>query len=204
MLGAMRVLAVACLLFAGTVAADPVSDLQRALPGGWKVTTTKSELTIERLTPVQISGRFLPNAAHYGNAPTVAPASAPTEKLRLRYRTEPAWTAARLAQVTESNKKIYAELQPLRAKYKIDDIATGKGMPIPKTPDEEQRLRDYQAAYDAVLARVVAVPQCTLGKVSVFSDRSTYQQLDLMVVPEIAMREAYAVVELMKRRCKGL
>lgn len=203
MLGAMRVLAVA-LLFAGTAAADPVSDLQRALPGGWKVTTGNSELTIERLTPVQISGRFLPNAAHYGNAPTVAPASAPTEKLRLRYRTEPAWTASRLAQVTESNKKIYAELQPLRAKYKIDDIATGKGMPIPKTPDEEQRLQDYQAAYDAVLARIVAVPQCTLGKVSVFSDRSTYQQLDLMVVPEIAMREAYAVVELMKRRCKSL
>ncbi len=200
----MRLVTLALVLAAGTSAADPVGELQRALPAGWKVITSKSELTIERLVPVQITGKFLPNAAHYGNAPTLAPPSAPTEKLRLRYRTEPAWSAARLAQITEANKQIYAELQPLRVKFKIDDIATGKGMPLPKTSEEQQRLHDYQAAYEAVLARVTAVPQCTLGKVSVFSDRSTYQQLDLMVVPEIAMREAYAVVELVKRRCKGL
>jgi hypothetical protein len=204
MLVGMRRLAIALVFAAGASAADPVGELQRALPAGWKVITTTTDLTIERMLPVQISGRFLPNAAHYGNAPTRAPASAPTEKLRLRYRTEPAWSAARLAQVTAANKQIYAELQPLRAKYKIDDIATGKGMPLPKTPDEQQRLRDYQAAYDAVLARITPVPECTLGKVSVFADRATYQQLDLMVVPEIAMREAYAVVELMKRRCTKL
>lgn len=204
MLVVMRLLAVALLFAAGTAGADPVGELQRALPAGWKVTTTRTDLTIERLLPVQVSGRFLPNAAHYGNAPTSAPPSAPTEKLRLRYRTEPAWSAARLAQVTAANKRVYAELQPLRAKYKIDDIATGKGMPVPKTPDEVQRLHDYRAAYDAVLARITPVPECTLGKVSVFTDRSTYAQLDLMVVPEIAMREAYAVVELMKRRCQAL
>ncbi len=204
MLVVMRLVALALVFAAGTSAADPVGELARALPAGWKVITTKSELTIERLAPVQITGKFLPNAAHYGNAPTLAPPSAPTEKLRLRYRTEPAWSAARRAQITAANKQIYAELQPLRVKFKIDDIATGKGMPLPTTPDEQQRLQDYQTAYDAVLARITAVPQCTLGKVSVFADRSTYHQLDLMVVPEIAMREAYAVVELMKRRCRAL
>ena len=75
-------------------------------------------------------------------------------------------------------------------------------MPVPKTPDEDRRLHEYQAAYDKALARVTPVPRCTLGALSVFDDATTYQQLDLMVDPPIAMREAYAVVELVKRRCR--
>jgi hypothetical protein len=201
MLVTMRWLA-ALLLVGGTASANPIDDLQAALPAGWKAIVTRDALTLERVGPVRITGRHLLNAPSYGNMPVSAPPSAPTEKLRLRYRTEAAWTPARIAQVTDANKKVYAELAPLRAKFKIDDIATGKGLPLPKNADEEQRLKDYQAANDAVLARITPVPRCTLGTLSVFDNADTYAQLDLMVSPEIAMREAYAVVELMKRRCK--
>ncbi len=186
----------------GSSSADQVSALQAALPAGWKVVTTRGALTIERTRPVKIAGQYLANAEHFSNVVTVARPSAPTEVLRLRYRTEPAWSAARLAQVTAANKRIYAELEPLRLKYQIDEIDTAKGMPLPKTPDEDRRLREYQAAYDKVLARISPVPRCTLGTLSVFDDATTYQQLDLMVDPPIAMREAYAVVELVKRRCR--
>lgn len=186
----------------GSSSADPVSALQASLPAGWKVVATRGALTIERTRPVRIAGKYLPNAESFSNVPKYAAPSAPTEVLRLRYRTEPAWTAARLSQVTKANLEIYAELEPLRAKYQIDDIGTAKGIPVPKTPDEERRLHEYQAAYGKTLARVAPVPRCTLGSLSVFDDATTYQQLDLMVDPPIAMREAYAVVELVKRRCR--
>ncbi len=187
---------------AGPSSADPVSALQTALPAGWKVVTTRDTLTIERTRPVKIAGQYLPNAESFSNVPKSAPASAPTEVLRLRYRTEPAWSATRLAQVTAANRKVYAEIEPLRVKYQIDGIGTAKGIPLPKTTDEQRRLRDYQAAYDNILARIAPVPRCTLGTLSVFDDATTYRQLDLMVDPPIAMREAYAVVELVKRRCR--
>lgn len=186
----------------GSSSADPVSALQASLPAGWRVVATRGALTIERTQPVKIAGQYLPNAESFSNVPKYAPPSAPTEILRLRYRTEPAWSATRLSQVAKANLKIYAELEPLRVKYQIDDIGTAKGMPLPKNPDEERRLHEYQAAYDKTLARITPVPRCTLGTLSVFDDATTYRQLDLMVDPPIAMREAYAVVELVKRRCR--
>ncbi len=194
----------AAVLLVSASAAEPMADLQQALPAGWQLSTTRDTLTIERKQPVRISGKYLANAPHYGNAYVAPSIDAPTETLRLRYRTEPAWSAARLAQVEAANAKIYAELAPLRKKYRIDDIATGKGMPLPANPDEERRLRDYEAAHAATLARITPVPRCTLGRLSVFDTEQTYRQLDLIVDPPIAMREAYAVVELVKRRCKQL
>lgn len=203
----MRFAVLAALLLVGAPArAGSLADLTGALPAGWKAELGRDTLTFVRLRPVRITGRFLDNAPHFGNAPTAPVASSPTERLQLRYRIEPAWSAARIAEVKAANAKLYASLGPLRDRYGIDELRVAKGLPIPSTPDEERRLRDYQQASDAVLARVVALPRCTLDDrgrtLSVFDDATTYAQLDLMVSPEIAMREAYAVVELIKRRCR--
>jgi len=205
MLVAMRTMLALALVATSTARAESVSSLQAALPAGWKVVRTSEALTIERARPVKVAGQYLANA-HYTNVPVQAAPTAPEIKLRLRYRIEPAWSAAKLSQATTENTRLYATLPTLRTRYQIDDIRTGKGRPLPSTPDEERRLREYQAAYDKTLAAVVRLPRCTIdlgnGRASLFDDETTYDQLSLMVDPPIAMRETFAIVELVKRRCR--
>jgi hypothetical protein len=205
MLVTMRA-ALVLLLFAGHVAADPISDLQRALPGGWRVVKTGSsargELVIQRDRSVQVAGKYYPSSEHTSNMPSVAPAGAPTITLALRYRYETRWTDGRLAAAKSVNERVGKELEALRTRFKIDDIRSAKGTPLPETPDEEKRLAEFQVEYQRVVSKLVKLPRCALGGVSVFDDETTYGQLDLMVDPPIAMREMFAVVELVKRRCR--
>jgi hypothetical protein len=205
MLDGMRALVVllALGLGLGLSAADPVRELQRSLPGGWRVIRTGGDLVIRHDAPVRIAGKYHPNSVHMGNAPVLAPATAPSVVLALRYRLEPAWSEAKLETARTTNKKVYAELVALRARFRLDDIPTGKGTPLPRNPDEQQRLVDHDTAYQATLARLVQLPRCTLGGSALFDSTDTYAQLDLMVDPPIVMREAYAIVELVKRRCRG-
>lgn len=198
----------ALLALAGTARAESVAGLSSALPAGWKLTVTKpasdgrGELAIVHVAPVKIAGMFLPNAPSYTNVPQKAPADAPTITLQLRYTTEPRWSDAKLDKTRAANAVIYKQLNALRAKYRIDDIKTGKGMPLPSNPDEEKRLAEYQVEYDKTLAQVTRLPSCTLGDLSVFDDERTYSQLKFSVEPASAMREAFAIVELVKRRCR--
>ena len=190
------------LLLATTAAADPaISSLSRALPAGWTLTTAGGELVIRHTAGVRVAGRHLANAPHMGNMPVVAPPDGPQITLELRYRIEPVWTARQLAVARAANAKVYAELNALRVRHRIDDLRTSKGRPLPETPDEAQRLASYETEHARALARLVSLPRCTLGTSSLFDSAATYGQLDLMVDPPRAMREAYAIVELVKRRC---
>jgi hypothetical protein len=206
MLVAVRT-ALVLLALAGSAHADSVAGLQSALPSGWTLKVTKpatdgrGELAIVHTAPVKIAGVFYMNAPYTTNVPRTAPAGAPTITLQLRYGIEARWSEARLEKVRAANNVIYKQLDGLRAKYRIDDIKTGKGMPLPSTPDEEKRLADYQAEYDKTIAKVTRVPRCTLGELSLFDDEHTYEQLKYQVEPASAMREAFAIVELVKRRC---
>lgn len=188
---------------AGSSSADPVRDLQRSLPGGWRAIRTGGELVIRHDVPVRIAGRYHPNSQHMGNAPVIAPSAAPAIVLALRYRLEAAWSTAKLDAARATNKKVTDELLALRARFRLDDIPTSKGRPLPRTPEEQKRLADHETAYQATVARLVKLPRCTLGGSALFDSAETYDQLDLMVDPPSVMREAYAIVELVKRRCRG-
>lgn len=199
----------AALLLLGLTATahgDPIRDLEKALPAGWQIRLAggagRGELVIVRPRPVRLAGKYYANASHLSNAPVSAPVDAPTLTLALRYRYEAKWSDGRLAGAKAVNERVGKELETLRARYRIDAIRTAKGTPLPETPEEEKRLADFQIEYQRVVAKLIKLPRCTLGDLSVFDDEETYRQLDLMVDPPIAMREAFAVVELVKRRCR--
>src|SRR5688572_20958435 len=198
------------LVVASTVSAgNPVTDLAPSLPKGWRVLARRvpdgggQELVIERAHPVRVGGRHLENP-HIGNmpAPRSTASRGPEITLALRYRMEPKWDAAKLAAARDANAKVHAAITRLRAQHRIDDIPTSKGRPLPATPDDEHRLAAYEADRVRESAKLVRLPYCTMGDVSLFDNPDTYVQLDLIVDPPGAMREAYAIVELVKRRCR--
>jgi hypothetical protein len=185
-------------------AASPSGDLAslaRALPSGWKLTTTATTLVVEARSRVRVSGRYLDNAPHTTNIYVPAAPSNPQITLALVYRTEPRWSAEKLASARAANAPIFATLATLRARYRIAEIRTSKGRPLPATPDEQQRLAEYEREYQRTRAQLVKLPRCTLDNLSIFDGEDTYAQLGLVVDPPSVMREAFAVVELVKRRC---
>jgi hypothetical protein len=199
----MRIVLI-CLALAGNAVAEPAfgtfEDVKRALPSGWQLSDAKGELVIARSQQVRIAGRHLENA-HYTNVPRVAPPDSPLRTLALKFKLEPRWTAKQHADAKAANDTVAATLATLRTKHKIDDIKTSKGRPLPATDDERQRLADYEAERSKVLALRIELPRCTIGGMSLFDTDNT-STLQLMVDPPIAMREAYAIVELLKRRCR--
>jgi hypothetical protein len=202
----MRALAIGivCLL-ASTAAADrpnSIDDLGRGLPKGWKLVRQRDAFTIERTAPVKVAGRYLENEPHYGNVPRAPAANAIDVTLKLRFRVEPAWDAKRHRDATATNVRIGEQMKLARVQHKIDDIPTSKGRPLPRTDAERTRLADYEAAIAKLRGSLVKPPRCQLGAFSIFDDEQTYSQLVLMVEPTTAMREMYAVVELVKRRCR--
>src|SRR5262245_15882330 len=49
-----------------------IEALAKALPAGWHLAVTGTDLTISRTDPVRIGGRHLPNEPGTGNIPVVA------------------------------------------------------------------------------------------------------------------------------------
>lgn len=154
---------------------DPeIASLGRALPAGWQLEVANTELTIRRPAPVRVAGRYL-DGPHYANLAILAADASPEIIVALRYRIEPKWSATKLERARADNAKIYAALKGLRA-------------------DDPEYVR--------WVGQLVQLPSCTLGGTSVFDRADTYAQLDLVVDPPWTMREAYAIVELVKRRCR--
>src|SRR5690242_14257343 len=75
---------------------DPAFDkLEAALPAGWSLLATGSELVIRHDLPCYVTGARHENApAHEVRAPATA---GPMVTFELRYRLEPRWTAAQIA-----------------------------------------------------------------------------------------------------------
>jgi hypothetical protein len=199
MRGSMLVL-VTLTASAGAAPDPDIEGLAKALPAGWHLAVSGADLTITRDERVRVGGRHLPNEPGTGNIPIVA--RGPEITLALRYHVAPRWSGAQHARARAQNDKIAAQLAALRQRYRIDDIHTSKGLPIPRDADEQQRLTAYESERSALTAQLARTPRCTLGASSLFDDAETYSQLDLVVEPNTAMREAYAIVELVKRRCR--
>jgi hypothetical protein len=193
---------IAALSIASAARADPAFDrLEGALPAGWSLLATSSELVIRHDQPCYVTG------VHHENAPaaearSAAPAGGPLVTIELRYRLEPRWTAPQVAAAEATNRQIGGELRALAARYRIDAIRTSKGRLLPASADEKARLDAYEAGRARLTARRVKLPRCTLGEVSVFDGEDTYAQLTLEVDPPEVMTQAHRIVELMKQHCR--
>jgi hypothetical protein len=183
--------------------ADPALDqLERALPTGWSLLATGSELVIRHDRPCYLTG------VHHDNAPlrdgnaALAAGGGPLVTIELRYRLEPRWSAQQVTAARAANDQIAGELRTLAQRYRIDAIHTSKGRPLPANADEQHRLDAYEAARARLVARQVKLPHCTLGEASVFDGEATYAQLKLEVDPPDVMTQAHRIVELMQQHCR--
>jgi hypothetical protein len=196
------------ILAAARIAAaepDPFDRLEKALPPGWSLLATGSELVFRHDRPCYVTG------VHHANAPANAPAvearapappgGGPLVTIELRYRLEPRWTDQQLAAARATNAKLAGELRVLAARYNIAAIHTSKGRPLPASPDERARLAAYDAAHAQLAARLVKLPRCSLGDASVFDGDDTYAQLSLEIDPPEVMTQANQIIALMKQRC---
>jgi hypothetical protein len=182
---------IAAVLVAGGIAqAGPdaaTTALEHALPRGWSLLVTDSELVIRHDRACFLAGDST-DAGHLIN-------------LELRYRLEPKWTAKQVADAKAENDKLTPEIAAARAKYQIDKIKVVSGKPAPASADERSRLAAFEKAEAAVRVRMKPVPMCSLGESSVFDGDDTYAQLKLKVDPAAAMDQARSVVEIVKKHC---
>ena len=192
------------ILFAAETAAaqpDPAIDrLEAALPPGWTLLATGSELVIRHDRPCYITG------ARHENAPAVEARQAaahggPVVTIELRYRLEPRWSDDQVAAARAINDKLGGELRALGVKYGIDAIHRSKGRPLPASADERARLDAYEAGHARIAARMVKLPHCDLGAASVFDGEDTYAQLALEVDPPEVMTQAHRILAVMKQHC---
>ena len=195
----VRFVALALVVVAGRASAqdDPaLGKLEKALPPGWSLLATDTELVIRHDRPC-----FVTHEAH-DNEPAVHTPAHTTDgrliTLELRYHLEPKWTRRQLDDAKAANDRVAGELKTVRAKYNIDAI---KGHPAPTTADERTRFGAYDKEAAALTARQIKLPTCTLGDSSLFDSDANFSQLRLEVDPPEAMKEAHAVVDTLKRLC---
>jgi hypothetical protein len=196
-------IAAAWTAWASPARADPAFDqLESALPAGWSLLATGSEMVIRHDRPCYITG------VHHQNAPAaearsaVAAGGGPLVTIELRYHLEPRWTAQQVTAARAANDQIGGELRTLAARYRIDQIHASKGVPLPANADERARLDAYEAARARLAARLVKLPRCTLGESAVFDGEDTYAQMKLQVDPPEVMTQAHQIIELVKQHCR--
>jgi hypothetical protein len=198
----------ALVLWATAAAAQPAAstgfdDLEQALPAGWTMLATGSELVFRHDRPCYVA------AAHHANLPAPVatkpastPGGGPLVTVELRFRLEPKWSAPEIAAARKANDKVVGELRALAAKYRVDQIHHSKGKPVPANPDERARLDAYDSEQAKIAKRLVPVPHCAIDNVSVFDGEDTYAQLALELDPPEVIPEAHRILALLQQYCR--
>jgi hypothetical protein len=211
--------AVLVLVFARAAAAQPVADpalddLEKALPPGWTMLATGSELVLRHDKPVYVAAAphanppkpvptsTTPPGAPAAPAKPAAAPSGPLVNLEMRFRLEPRWTPPQVATAKQANDKVAGDLRALSAKYRIDQIRHDRGKPVPANADERARVAAYDSEHAKIAKRIVPVPHCAIGEVSVFDGEDTYAQLALSLDPPEVIPEAHRVLALLQQRCR--
>ena len=164
--------------------------LEHSLPRGWTMLATDSELVIRHDRPCFRTEQV---TKQKGDGALVT--------LELRYRLETKWTPAQFTDAKRANDAVAAEVKTLRDKFKIDQLKQLKGQPQPATADERTRLDAFAKAEVQVQRKAIRLPMCALGDQSVFDGDETYQGLKQPIDPPEALKEANAVVELVRKHC---
>lgn len=191
------VLAWATVAVAQPVADPALDDLEKALPAGWTMLATGSELVFRHDKPVYVAA----GAAKAKVKPAATP-SGPLVNLELRFRLEPKWSAPQVAAARQANDKVASDLRALTAKYHLEQIHHDKGKPVPANADERARIAAYDSEHARIAKRIVPVPHCAIGDVSVFDGEDTYAQLSLQLDPPEVIPEAHRVLAVIQQRCR--
>jgi hypothetical protein len=185
-------------------AESELASLERALPAGWTMLETDSELVIRHDRPCYRGTEHVPNEPD----PAVLKKTGARSKgdgtllnLELRYTLEARWTAQQFADAKKTNDAIAAEVKAAHDRYKIDAIKVAKGTYLPANADERTRLAAFTRAESAATARRVHEPMCSVGDISIFDGDETYAPLRLEIDPPEAAKEAFAIVDLVKKHC---
>lgn len=175
---------------AGAARADAALDrLEKALPPGWSLLATGSELVIRHDRPCYEV------ANHKGAGTTTTLVT-----VELRYRLEPRWSDDQRAAAKATNQRLTEQLQALSARYRVETSPHRKAHK-PATAEERQAFATYEAERAKLTAREIALPRCSLGEVSVFDTDETYAQLKLALDPPDVVPQAHHIVALFKQHC---
>jgi len=182
----MRIAAIAFVLCLGSIAhagEEPaIAALEKALPRGWTVMATDTELVIRHDRACYV-------------AADVHDASGPLVTLELRYHLQPKWSAKQIADAKATNDKVTADIAELRKQYKIE------AMHAKPTTEEKTRLGAYTKGEAELKSKLVRLPLCSIGESSLFDGDDTYAQLKLKIDPPEPMQQAKDIVELVKKQC---
>ncbi len=179
---------------------DGFAALERSLPSGWTMLTTDTELVIRHDRPCFRTGEHQPNDPVPASPKGKGDGALVT--LELRYHLEPRWTPAQHAEAKRANGAVAAEVKALRDRYRIDAIHVAKGSYTPANADERARVDAFQKAERAAQRMAVHEPMCALGDQSLFDGEETYAGMKHDIDPPEALKQAHAVVELVKKSCE--
>jgi len=185
--------AVFLVLCCGLASADPVDDLQKAVPSGWTVLATDHELVLRHDKPCYTAATKNGNVCAGNDGPMVT--------LELRFKVEPKWTQAQLDAARAANDKLVDERKAARDKYRIDAIVSDHGVAKPANADEKKRLSAFEKADERLRGREVKTPMCTWGEHSIIDGDETYAPLKLVVDPPSALTEAHRALDALKKAC---
>ncbi len=193
----------ACLLASEGRAEDAVlARVRKLLDSGWTLRVEPGVLSIERASPVWVLAQNL----------TSAPVSKESElereerikrhgrqvRPRLVFRSEPRWTARRIADARVWNRMIDARIAALAFKHRVDhllDAAARRKNPDPAlgaSAEERTRLAAYQVERARLEARRVRLPDHHTTSSSLFLlRRDGWSDASHLVHPFAAVEECY-------------
>lgn len=181
------------LCLGGVASADPVDDLQKAVPSGWTVLATDHELVLRHDRPCYSTGSKTGNVCGGADGPMVT--------LELRFKVEPKWTQAQIDAARAANDKLTDERKAAREKFRIDAIHADHGVAKPANADEKKRLSAFEKADEKLRAREVHTPMCTWGEHAILDSDEVYAVLKMKVDPQSASTEAHQALDALKKAC---
>ena len=151
--------------------------LERALPAGWTLLATDTELVIRHDRPVLRRARAPPRSGRRAAGHARAALSAASRS----------GSAKQLADAHAQNAQADAAVHAVRERY---------GKPTPGR-QAEAFARDLAAAQ----SQHVHLPLCALGESSLFDGDETYSPLKIPLDPPKAGQECKSIVAIVKAQC---
>lgn len=191
------------------------SNIRSQLPEGWVMETKDKRLIFSRKDSIWIKHVNKMNQQAGSSKLNAEQRIASFKKdgkrakAMLSYRLEPKWSEEALKKAEAQNKKIFAQIAKLPAKYKIealyDSILSEKGteMYIGKTSEDKAQIKKYEEDRDKLLKNITALPFLQSEKFSLFPDIfSGSEDAYTDVYPEQASTEWFKVQNTVTELCK--
>jgi hypothetical protein len=193
-----------------------LKSFRSQIPEGWTVETKEKKLVFSRKDSIWVkyvnknNQQAGPNKVSAEQRIAGFKKEGKRTKAMVSYRLEPKWSAEALKKAEEQNKKTFAQIFKLPAKFKIealyDSVLSEKAgdIYIAKTADEKNQIKKYEEERARLLKGVVALPYLQSEKFSLFPDASSGSEDALTdVYPEQASMDLYKIQNMVNELCKA-